>query len=254
MRRPTALITGGGTGIGAACARALAAQGFEVVVAGRRTEPLVAVAAEVHGRSLVLDVTDRYAVFAAIEAMDRLDVVVNNAGGAIGSDRVEAGLVDDWSTMYDVNVLGTLNVTAAALPLLRRSGRATIVTIGSVAGVVTYEGGAGYTAAKHAVHALMETLRLELNGEAIRVVEILPGMVRTEGFSLTRMRGDQDRADAVYAGVDRPLVAEDVAACVAFAVGLPQHVNIDSLVVKPVAQAAPHKVHRAPIEWHEETR
>jgi NADP-dependent 3-hydroxy acid dehydrogenase YdfG len=247
--RPVALVTGGGTGIGAATARALAAQGFEVVVSGRRPGPLASVAAEVGGRALVLDVTDAGAVAAAVGGLDRCDVLVNNAGGAIGVERVEDGLAQDWAGMYVTNVLGTLQVTQAALPLLRRSARATIVNIGSIAGVLTYEGGAGYVAAKHGVHALTETLRLELCGERIRVIEILPGLVATEGFSLTRMRGDQDRADAVYASVDHPLVAADVAACVAFVVGLPQHVNVDSLVVKPVAQAAPHKLHRGPIDW-----
>lgn len=247
---PVALVTGGGSGIGAASAAALAEQGYDVIVAGRRLAPLTQVAQSIGGRVVVLDVTDRDAVFAAIGALDRLDVLVNNAGGAIGTERVEAGRAQDWQAMYDANVLGVLHVTQAALPLLRRSAYATIVTIGSIAGVLTYEGGAGYTAAKHGVHALMETLRLELNGENIRVVEILPGMVHTEGFSLTRFRGDQDRADAVYQGVDRPLLAQDVAACVGFVVGLPQHVNIDSLVVKPVAQAAPHKTHRGPIDWH----
>lgn len=247
--RPVALVTGGGTGIGAASAQVLAAQGFDLVLAGRRREPIEEVAGRLDGRHLVLDVTDREAVVAAVGALDRLDVLVNNAGGAIGTERVESGLTDDWQTMYAANVLGTLHVTQAALPLLRRSPRATIVTIGSVAGVTTYEGGAGYTAAKHGVHALMETLRLELCGEHVRVIEVLPGMVATEGFSLTRFRGDHTKADAVYAGVDHPLTADDVAACVGFVVGLPQHVNIDSMVIKPVAQAAVHKVHRAPIDW-----
>lgn len=249
--RPVALVTGGGTGIGAASAQVLAAQGFDLVLAGRRREPIEEVAGRLAGRALVLDVTDRDAVMAAVGGLERLDVLVNNAGGAVGAERVESGLSEDWQTMYAANVLGTLHLTQAALPLLRRSPRATIVTIGSVAGVTTYEGGAGYTAAKHGVHALMETLRLELCGEHIRVVELLPGMVATECFSLTRFRGDHTKADAVYAGVDHPLTADDVAACVGFAVSLPQHVNIDSMVVKPVAQAAVHKVHRSPIDWRD---
>jgi NADP-dependent 3-hydroxy acid dehydrogenase YdfG len=151
--------------------------------------------------------------------------------------------------MFNSNVVGTLQVTQAFLPALRRSPRATVVVITSIAAEVVYPGGAGYTAAKHAERALAETLRLELNGERVRVVEICPGMVHTDGFSLVRFHGDQSKADAVYDGVDRPLTAADVAECVAFCVGLPQHVNIDRLVVKPVAQAAPHLLHRGPIDW-----
>ena len=152
--------------------------------------------------------------------------------------------------MWESNVLGVLHVTQEFLPALRRSRLGgTIVVVSSIAGLLVYEGGAGYTAAKHGATAVVETLRLELAGEPIRVIEIDPGMVWTEGFSLTRFHGDQGKADAVYAGVDRPLVADDVAECIAFCVRLPQHVNVDRLVVKPVAQAAPHKVIRTPIDW-----
>jgi len=176
-------------------------------------------------------------------------VLVNNAGGALGTDPVETGDPAEWRDMFDSNVVGTLHVVQALLPALRRSARATIVTVTSLAAEVTYLGGAGYTAAKHAERALVETLRLELNGERIRVVEICPGMVQTEGFSLNRYHGDQAKADAVYDGVDRPLTADDVADCIGFCVGLPQHVNIDRLVVKPVAQAAPTRLYRGPIDW-----
>lgn len=248
---PVAVVTGGGSGIGAATAARLVRDGFDVVVAGRRMQRLEAVADALAGRCrpVVMDVTDRDSVTAAAAVIGPCDVLVNNAGGALGADRVEAGSAADWRSMYESNVLGTLHVTQALLPALRRSAHATIVNVTSVAGLTTYEGGAGYTAAKHAERALTETLRLELNGEQVRVIEIAPGMVHTEGFSLTRFHGDAAQAEAVYEGVDRPLVAEDVAECIAFCVRLPQHVNVDRLVVKPVAQAAPHKLHRGPIDW-----
>ncbi len=248
---PVAVVTGGGSGIGAATAARLVEDGFEVVVTGRRLERLVAVARPLgeRCRAVVMDVTEAASVASAVALIGACDVLVNNAGGALGADAVEAGQADDWRGMYESNVLGTLHVTQALLPALRRSPRATIVNVTSLAGLVTYEGGAGYTAAKHAARALTETLRLELNGEQVRVIEVAPGMVRTEAFSLTRFHGDQARADSVYDGVDRPLVAEDVAECIAFCIRLPQHVNVDRLVVKPVAQAAPHKLHRGPISW-----
>ena len=255
--RPLALVTGGGTGIGAAIARRLAGDGFEVVVAGRRREKLDEVVAAVRAaggdaRSVVMDVTDAASVESAVAGLGRCDVLVNNAGGALGVNRVEDGDPDEWERMYASNVVGTMRVTQAVLPLLRRSARATIVDISSIAGERVYEGGAGYVAAKHGTSVVSETLRLELNGENIRVIDIRPGMVRTEEFSLTRLHGDRAAADKVYEGVDRPLVADDVAECVGFVVGLPQHVNIDTMVIKPVAQAAPHKVHRGPIDWKQD--
>lgn len=252
--RPIALITGGGTGIGAAIVRRLARDGFEVVVAGRRREKLDTVVADVTSgagaaRAVVMDVTDAASVAAGIDRLARLDVLVNNAGGALGVNRVEDGDLEQWQQMYATNVLGSVRVIQAALPLLRQSGRATIAQISSIAGERVYEGGGGYVAAKHGTSVVSETLRLELNGENIRVIDIRPGMVHTEEFALTRLGGDQAGADRVYAGVDRPLVADDVAECVGFAVGLPQHVNIDTMVIKPVAQAAPSKLHRGPIDW-----
>jgi len=249
--RPVAVITGGGSGIGAATAARLVADGFDVVVTGRRADRLEAVAATLdgHARAVVMDVTDLDSVRASAAEIGRCDVLVNNAGAAFGADHVEAGDPAEWRAMFDSNVVGALQVVQALLPALRASPRATIVTMTSTAAEVTYLGGGGYTAAKHAERALVETLRLELNGERIRVVEICPGMVRTEEFSVNRHRGDQAKADAVYEGVDHPLTADDVAACVAFCVGLPQHVNIDRLVVKPVAQAATTRLHRGPINW-----
>ena len=246
-----ALGTGGGTGIGAAVAKRLAADGFDVILAGRRREPLGQVVAELGGsaRFVVMDVADVDSVTAGIGGLERLDVLVNNAGGALGTSRIEDGDPAEWQQMFASNVLGTMQVTKAALPLLRRSPRATIVNVSSVAGQSVYEGGGGYTAAKHGTSVISETLRLELNGENIRVIDIRPGMVHTEEFSLTRLHGDRAAADRVYEGVDHPLLADDVAQCVAFAVALPQHVNIDTMVIKPVAQAASHKVHRGPIDW-----
>ncbi len=250
---PIALVTGGGTGIGAASARRLARAGFEVILAGRRLDRLEAVAAEIGpaARTLVLDVTDQRSVDAAVASLARLDVLVNNAGGALGLAAVQDGDLGEWEAMFATNVLGPARMVRAVLPLLRRSPRATIVDMSSTAGEIVYEGGAGYCAAKHGTSVLSEALRLELAGENIRICDIRPGMVRTDEFALTRFHGDQDAADRVYAGVDRPLTADDVAACVEFVVTLPQHVNIDRLVVKPVAQAAAHKVHRGPIDWHE---
>ncbi|MEI2730926.1 MAG: SDR family NAD(P)-dependent oxidoreductase [Dermatophilaceae bacterium] len=249
---PVAVVTGGGSGIGAATAAALVRDGLDVVVCGRRADRLQAVAADLGAaaRAVVMDVTDPASVAAAVTEIGECDVLVNNAGGAIGLDRVENGDPAEWRTMYESNVLGVLHVTQAFLPLLRRSPTGgTIVVVSSTAGLVVYEGGGGYTAAKHAASAVTETLRLELVGEPIRVIEVDPGMVHTEGFSLTRFHGDQGQADTVYADVDRPLVAADVAECISFCVRLPQHVNVDRLVVKPVAQAAAYRLHRGPIDW-----
>jgi len=173
-------------------------------------------------------------------------VLVNNAGGALGSDTVEASDPEQWSAMYEVNVIGLMRVTQALLPALRASGDGLILNIGSIAGRRTYENGGGYTAAKHGTRAVTETLRLELNGEPIRVSEVAPGMVRTDEFALVRFDGDQAAAEKVYAGVAEPLVAEDIAEAVRWIATLPSHVNIDELVIRPRAQAAQHKVFRVP--------
>lgn len=242
--RGTAVVTGASSGIGAATARRLAAEGFSVVVAARRVDRLQALAEEIGGRAVELDVTDDASVAALAETVDTATVLVNNAGGAWGIDPVERGRVEDWQRMYDVNVLGTLRMTKALLPALERSGQGHVVVMSSTAARIVYEGGAGYTAAKHAQAALTETLRLELCGRPVRVTEIAPGMVRTDEFSLNRFGGDEARAEAVYAGVDEPLTADDVADCVAWSVTRPAHVDIDLLVVRPIAQAAQHKVHR----------
>ncbi|QCX26582.1 SDR family oxidoreductase [Nocardioides jishulii] len=240
-----AVVTGAGSGIGAATARALAGDGFHVVCAARRAERITQVAAEIGGTAVTCDVTDADSVAALAEACGPVvHVLVNNAGGAFGNDPVESADPEQWQQMFDVNVVGLLRVTQALLPALRASGDALLVTIGSVAGRVVYENGAGYIAAKHGAKAVTQTLRLELCGEPVRISEVAPGMVHTPEFSLVRYGGDQSAADAVYEGVPDPLVAEDIAETVRWIASLPAHVNIDELVVRPRAQAANHKVHR----------
>jgi len=238
-----AVVTGASSGIGSATAQRLAAEGFQVVLGARRMERLEPLAASIGARALPLDVTDPSSVEAFAGALDRVDVLVNNAGGAFDAARVADADLDSWAQTYEVNVLGTVRLTKALLPALRASGAGDILFVSSTAALVSYEGGASYTAAKHGVHTLAETLRLELNGEPVRVMEIAPGMVRTEEFSLNRL-GSAEAADAVYRGVREPLVAEDIADCIAWAVTRPHHVNIDLMVVRPLAQAAQHKVAR----------
>jgi NADP-dependent 3-hydroxy acid dehydrogenase YdfG len=244
-----AVVTGASSGIGAATARRLAKAGYQVVLVARRADRLASLAKELgdQAQALPADITDAEAVRRLPTEIGSCDVLVNNAGGAWGMDPVATADPLEWQRMFDVNVLGTLHVTQALLPLLEAGAGGTIVNITSTAAYVNYEGGAGYSAAKHAEHALSETLRLELCGRPVRVIEVQPGMVRTDEFSVNRFHGDAERAAAIYAGVDRPLTAEDVAECIALAVGLPLHVNIDQLVVRPLAQAAQHKVHRGPL-------
>jgi NADP-dependent 3-hydroxy acid dehydrogenase YdfG len=248
--RPVAVVTGASSGIGAATTHRLVADGFHVVAAARRTDRITRMASQLSGHvtAVTCDVTDDLAVAALAQVVEDLDgplrLLVNNAGGAFGADPVETASVEDWQQMFDVNVLGSLRVTKALIPALEKSDAGTIVMISSTAGLIVYEGGGGYTAAKHAQTALAETLRLELNGRPIRVVEIDPGMVRTDEFAVIRFGGDVAKAQAVYAGVAEPLVAEDIADCVAWVATRPHHVNIDRLVVRPLAQAAQHKVHR----------
>jgi NADP-dependent 3-hydroxy acid dehydrogenase YdfG len=239
----TAVVTGASSGIGAATATRLAAEGFDVVVGARRLDRLESLASSIGARALPLNVTDAASVEAFAAALDRVDVLVNNAGGSFDAAQVAEADLDSWARTYDVNVLGTVRLTKALLPVLRASGAGDVLFVGSTAGLVSYEGGASYTAAKHAVHTLAETLRLELNGEPVRVIEIAPGMVRTDEFALNRM-GSRELADAVYRGVREPLVADDIADCIAWAVTRPHHVNIDLMVVRPIAQAAQHKVAR----------
>ncbi|MEV1287084.1 SDR family NAD(P)-dependent oxidoreductase [Micromonospora sp. NPDC049679] len=250
---PIAIVTGASSGIGAATARRLATEGFHVVAAARRVERLTALVAEIAGAggtatAVPCDVTSDESVAGLADAVAALPgpvtLLVNNAGGARGLDPVASGSVADWQWMYEVNVLGTLRVTQALLPALDASGAGTVVVVSSTAGFTVYEGGGGYTAAKHGQTALTGTLRLELSGRPVRVIEIDPGMVRTDEFGLVRFAGDAGRAAAVYEGVAEPLVADDVADCIAWCATRPHHVNVDRLVVRPLAQAAQHKVHR----------
>jgi NADP-dependent 3-hydroxy acid dehydrogenase YdfG len=240
--RRVALVTGASSGIGAATVRALAAAGFEVVGAARRLEQVEQITGEVGGRALRLDVTDPDSVAELAEAVPELSVLVNNAGGALGLEPVAEADEQNWHGMYETNVMGVMRVTKALMPALERSGDAHIVVMGSVAGVEVYPGGGGYTAAKHAAHALAQTLRLELLGKPIRVTEIAPGLVETE-FSLVRFGGDRQKADAVYQGVT-PLTGEDVADAIAYVVTRPSHVDIDYLAIKPRDQATARDVNR----------
>jgi NADP-dependent 3-hydroxy acid dehydrogenase YdfG len=240
----TAVVTGASSGIGAATARRLATAGYDVVAAARRLDRLEALASETGVRPVALDVTDESSVQALADAVESCHVLVNNAGGAFGVQSVEVADDGDWQHMWDVNVMGMMRVTRALLPKLEASGDGVIVTVTSTAGHGVYEGGGGYTAAKHAESAVVQTLRLELCGRPVRVVEVAPGMVATEEFSLNRLGGDRAKADAVYAGVPGPLSADDVADCIAWAATRPWNVNVDLLVVRPRAQAAQHKIHR----------
>lgn len=242
VQRGTAVVTGASSGIGAATARHLAEAGFDVVVGARRVDRLRSVADEVGARALPLDVADAGSVAAFCEAVGPCRVVVNNAGGAIGLDRIEDADEADWLAMYQTNVLGTLRVTRGLLPALRESGDGHVVTVGSIASWEPYVGGAGYNAAKFAVRAVTRALRLELLGEPVRVSEIDPGFVQTE-FSDVRFRGDRERAAAVYEGMT-PLTADDVAQCIGFVVTRPPHVNVDSMLVLARDQAGAAAVHR----------
>ncbi|TQS40699.1 SDR family oxidoreductase [Cryptosporangium phraense] len=246
--RPVAVVTGASSGIGAASARRLAAEGFQVVLGARRRDRLDELAKELDGVAVTLDVTDEASVTAFAEAVEALPgplkVLVNNAGGARGQEPIEVTDPADWQWMYEVNVIGTLRVTKALLPALKAADDAIVVLMSSTAGHGVYEGGAGYTGAKHAINAFSETLRLELNGLPIRVTEIAPGMVKTDEFSVTRFKGDQARADKVYEGVAEPLTADDIADIVGWTVTRPKHVDIDLVVVRPVAQASNYKVSR----------
>lgn len=244
---PIAVITGASSGIGAATAIALGRHGYRVVVGARRVERLERVAGE-DGVAMRLDVTDEQSINEFVgeikKRFGRIDLLVNNAGGAFGLNPIEHAVDDEWTRMWETNVLGLMWMTRACVPLLRKSRHGHIVNIGSVAGFETYVGGAGYTAVKHAVRAITKTLRLELNGEPIRITEIAPGLVETE-FSLVRFHGDRKRAKSVYDGM-KPLTAEDIADCIVFAVTRPPHVDIDEMVIRPVAQATVTVVARKP--------
>ncbi|MCV7198347.1 SDR family NAD(P)-dependent oxidoreductase [Mycobacterium angelicum] len=231
-----AVITGASSGIGEATAKMLAAQGFHVVAVARRADRITALADEIGGTAVVTDVTDAAAVDALANGLGRVDVLVNNAGGARGLESVIDADLEHWRWMWETNVLGTLRVTRALLPKLIASGDGLVVTITSIAALEVYDGGAGYTAAKHAQGALHRTLRGELLGKPVRLTEIAPGAVETE-FSLVRFDGNQQRADAVYAGMT-PLVAADVAEVIGFVASRPSHVNLDQIIIRPRDQAS----------------
>ena len=236
------MVTGASAGIGAATARTLAALGFHVVCAARRADRVQELADEIGGTAIVADVTDQASVDALAAQLDRVDVLVNNAGGARGLEPVADAEIDHWRWMWESNVLGTLRVTRALLPKLIDSGDGLIITVTSIAAVEIYDNGAGYTSAKHAQGVLHRTLRSELLGKPVRLTEVAPGMVQTD-FSLNRFDGDEERAGKVYEGVT-PLVAEDIAEAVRWVATLPEHVNIDRLVIRPRAQASNWKVAR----------
>lgn len=253
------VVTGASSGIGAATVRLFRQRGWDVVGVARRTDRLERLAAETGADVFTADVTDQAQVDALRDYLVELGPVhalVNNAGGALGVDTVEKSPAEDWTRMFDVNVVAVKRMISALLPLLRKAAlepdvadgadvpHADILTITSIAGHIPYEGGGGYNAAKFAAHALMGVLRLELAGEPIRVMEVAPGMVKTDEFSLVRLGGDREKAEAVYNNVPNPLYAEDIAEAIVHAIELPGHVNLDVVTIKPVAQAAPHKVVR----------
>jgi NADP-dependent 3-hydroxy acid dehydrogenase YdfG len=249
------VVTGASSGIGAATVRLFREHGWEVVGVARRADRLNALAEETGAIVFPADLTRQADVEALrdfVEALGPVSALVNNAGGAFGLASVEDSDPDDWVRMFDINVVAVKRVTSALLPLLRKgaedAGHADILTVTSIAGHVTYEGGGGYVAAKFAAHSMMGVLRLELAGEPIRVIEVAPGMVKTDEFSLVRFDGDRERADKVYENVPEPLFAEDIAEAIVHAIELPGYVNLDLVTIKPVAQAAPHKVIRGELK------
>ncbi|MER7798559.1 SDR family oxidoreductase [Microbacterium sp. NPDC096154] len=250
-----AVVTGASSGIGAATVRALRASGWDVLGVARRAERLEALAQETGAAVFAADLTssaDVDALAAHVAATGDVHALVHVAGGARGTDRVEDGDADDWSWMFDVNVLSAQRLVKALLPRLRDairagSGHADTLFVTSTASQVAYPGGGGYNAAKAGEAMLVHALRQELNGEPIRVIEIAPGMVHTEEFTLNRL-GDKDAADALYEGVEGVLVAEDVADVIAYALNAPGHVNLDLVTMRPVAQSAQHILARGPLK------
>lgn len=238
----TAVITGASSGIGAATARALAGEGYRTILGARRLDRLEALVAEIGGEAIALDVADPDSIAAFASRVESCDVLVNNAGGALGLDSVAAADEEKWLQMYESNVMGTMRMTKALLPRLIDSGDGHVVTVTSIAAIETYRGGAGYNAAKHAQRAMLRVLRLEHLGEPVRFTEVAPGMVETE-FSLVRFGGDEAAAARVYEGME-PLRAEDVAECIRWALAQPPHVNVDEIVVRPRDQATAADVHR----------
>ncbi|MCI9859001.1 SDR family oxidoreductase [Microbacterium proteolyticum] len=249
-----AVVTGASSGIGEAAARALRARGWDVVGVARRADRLAALEGETGVVAHAADLTDGDAVAALATWLDEtggVDALVHVAGGARGSDRIETGDPEDWRWMFEANVLSAQRLVASLLPALRRaaddSGHADLLFVTSTAAQTAYPGGGGYNAAKAGESMLVHALRQELNGEPLRVIEIAPGMVRTEEFSLNRLGGDRDAADKLYEGVEAPLVAADVADVIAYALDAPGHVNLDLVTMRPVAQSAQHLLARGPL-------
>jgi NADP-dependent 3-hydroxy acid dehydrogenase YdfG len=238
----TAVITGASSGIGAATARALAGDGYRAILGARRLDRLEELAAEIGGEAVALDVTDPASIRDFVAGVEKCDVLVNNAGGALGLDPLAEADDEKWLRMYESNVLGTMRMTRALLPRLIESGDGHVVGVTSIAAIEPYRGGAGYNAAKHAQRAMLRVLRQELLGQPVRVTEVAPGMVETE-FSLVRFGGDEEEAARVYQGM-QPLTAEDVAECIRWALAQPPHVNVDEIVVRPRDQATATDVHR----------
>ena len=248
--REYAVITGASSGIGAATARLLADNGYHVIAAARRFDRLNELAkSNSEIEAFVLDVTDQASVDALAKHLSGkpVAVVINCAGGAFDFDPVTESDPEIWKKTFDINVVGSVRMVKALTPLMISHGRGHIVLISSTAGHRAYENGGSYVAAKFAETSLAETLRLELNGKPIRVTEIAPGMVKTDEFAKVRFSGDADRAAKVYEGVTRPLTADDVAESIRWSVMLPDHFNIDSMTIRPLAQAAQHKVYRQPL-------
>ena len=247
--KPVAVVTGASSGIGAATALLLAEHGFHVVAVARRAERLQELARKnADIESMVVDVTSDSDVMKLAQHLSGkpVELLICNAGGAFDFDTVITSDPEIWMKTYDVNVVGSVRTIKALVPLMTEHGKGHLVLITSTAGQVAYENGGSYVATKHGEVALARTLRLELSGLPIRVTEIAPGMVKTDEFALTRFSGDQERAAKIYAGVAKPLTDQDVAEAIRWSVMLPEHFNIDSMTIRPVAQAAQHKVHRVP--------
>ena len=241
-----AVVTGASTGIGEATVRALRAEGWTVFAVARRADRLAALAAETGATAVPADITedsDVERLLAEVTLAGGIDTLINIAGGARGADRIADAKTEDWEWMFEVNVLGTMKLTRAFLPMLRAGGEGTVLNLTSTAGLTAYEGGGGYNAAKFAQHAMNDALRLEEVEHNLRVIEVAPGLVHTEEFALNRL-GDEEAAGKVYQGVEKPLTADDVADVVRYAVTAPHHVNLDQIVIRPVAQAATHELIR----------
>ncbi|CCQ45833.1 short chain dehydrogenase family protein [Pseudarthrobacter siccitolerans] len=246
FQKKAALVTGASSGIGEATVRALAGEGWTVFAVARRAERLAALEAETGAVGIPADVSaddDVSRLLARVTEGGGIDTLINIAGGARGADTVGGASTEDWEWMYRVNVLGTMKLIRAFLPMLRAHGEGTVLNLTSTAGLAAYEGGGGYNAAKFAQHAMTGALRLEEAENNVRVIEVAPGLVFTEEFALNRL-GDRQAAQKVYQGVDKPLTADDVADVVRYAVSAPHHVNLDQIVIRPVAQAANHKLIR----------